>query len=173
MDSANSLLLPSSTSNALTLWRTASLTPPTLKATIGLAEACASRSAIPCPSWTEGKTKMSAQLYKLGSRCSFTSPRSRKFFEIPKLLRCESKLLFRGPSPTITNIASLRSFKTGLAALIRKCNPLRGMSLPTKRITCLSLNPKLSLRALSPSVGLNLSGSTPFGTTRTLVLFKS
>ena len=41
---------------------TASGMPPTLKATTGLAVAWASRSAMPCPSWMEGRTKMSAQL---------------------------------------------------------------------------------------------------------------
>jgi len=61
MASAN-LLLSGFVSNPVSWFRTASGIPPTLKATTGFAVACASSSVMPCPSWMDGRAKMSAQL---------------------------------------------------------------------------------------------------------------
>ena len=118
MASANSWL-SGFVSSPVSLSRTASRIPLTLKATTGLAVACASSSAMPWPSWIDGRVKMSAQLYRVGSVLSFASPRNVKLFVRLSFSMCVVRLFLRGPFPTIMNLVWLFSLVMCLAASIR------------------------------------------------------
>ena len=90
-------------SNPVSLSMTVSGMPPTLKATTGFAVACASSNAMPWPSWMDGRTKTSAQLYRVGSCVSLMSPRKVKLVVRLSFSMCFVRFFLRGPFPAITN----------------------------------------------------------------------
>jgi len=157
-------------SSPVSLSMTASRTPLTLKATTGFAVACASSSAMPCPSWVDGRTKTSAQLYRVGSVFSLTSTMKLKLFVRFSFSICCLRVFLRGPFPAITNRVWLCSFVMCLAASIRYGRPFLGISLPTNRMQSLLFIPIWCLMFWLLFEGLNFWVSTPLGTIFIFVL---